>query len=575
MEDRTAPATPLRVGLMLDALSAPAWIAKILRQIEASDFATITFALVNDEPPPPQPRLARLRAPRRRHLLFHLYDRVDRRVFARPPDAFAREDLEPLLAGATVRHATPLRPKPFEHRFTPADVRAVREQELDVILRFGFNIIRGEILDCARYGVWSYHHGDNREYRGSPDLFWEIYERNPVSGTLLQVLTDDLDAGHVLYRSFHATQLSSLWRNRNAAYWKSAEFVTRRLRDAAEGRWPQIQASADFREPTPYAKAIYRRPDNRQMVRFLARLAAGFAARQLRKLVVTDEWDVRYRRASGDPGLPPGTDGFRPLPQPRGRELADPFLVEEGGRALLFVEDYAPAGGRGTIACVELHADGRPGSLEPVLEQPHHLSYPFVFRRGDEWYLVPESHEARRVELFRADEFPHRWSRAAVMLDDVRAVDATVCEHEGRWWMWVNIAVDGADVADELHLFHAAEPAGPWTPHPLNPVVSDVRLARPAGRPFVHGDRLIRPAQDCSVRYGYATVFCEVLTLSPEAYAERPVARLEPGWLPGQIGGHTYNAGAGWEVVDCARAVPRVPLPRRVLDRLAYAGLAR
>jgi methionyl-tRNA formyltransferase len=50
-------------------------------------------------------------------------------------------------------------------------------KELGVLLRFGFNILSGEILTVARYGVWSYHHGDNDYYRGGPPHFWELVER--------------------------------------------------------------------------------------------------------------------------------------------------------------------------------------------------------------------------------------------------------------------------------------------------------------------------------------------------------------------------------------------------------------
>ncbi len=56
----------------------------------------------------------------------------------------------------------------YEHRFPPEAVERIRAADLDVLLRFGFNIIRAQILETARYGVWSYHHGDNREYRGQP-----------------------------------------------------------------------------------------------------------------------------------------------------------------------------------------------------------------------------------------------------------------------------------------------------------------------------------------------------------------------------------------------------------------------
>jgi len=60
-------------------------------------------------------------------------------------------------------------------------------------------------------------------------------------------------------------------------------------------------------------------------------------------------------------------------------------------------------------------------------------------------------------------------------------------------WMFSCIAAEGARAYDELFLFHAAVPRGPWTPHRLNPVLSDARFARPAGKPFLNGTRWLRP----------------------------------------------------------------------------------
>jgi methionyl-tRNA formyltransferase len=108
----------------------------------------------------------------------------------------------------------------FVHRFPDDAIEQIREKKLDVLIRFGFNILRGEILTAARYGVWSYHHGDNDYYRGGPAYFWEVLEGNPVSGATLQVLTEELDAGTVLYKGLFATHAGfSQVRNRVQPYW--------------------------------------------------------------------------------------------------------------------------------------------------------------------------------------------------------------------------------------------------------------------------------------------------------------------------------------------------------------------
>ena len=63
--------------------------------------------------------------------------------------------------------------KGFMHRFPPEALKEIRRHEIDVFFRFGFNILRGNVLKAARYGVWNrYHHDDKDFYRGGPALFW-------------------------------------------------------------------------------------------------------------------------------------------------------------------------------------------------------------------------------------------------------------------------------------------------------------------------------------------------------------------------------------------------------------------
>ena len=116
-------ANPLRVGVMLDSLTVPAWIAHVLRQLAEAPFVELALVVLNAEPRPPAPRFARLRSPRRHHLLFQLYARVDRRVFRRDPDAFAEVAMADELRSVPKREVVPLRPGEDDRQ-----ERAVRHQ---------------------------------------------------------------------------------------------------------------------------------------------------------------------------------------------------------------------------------------------------------------------------------------------------------------------------------------------------------------------------------------------------------------------------------------------------------------
>jgi hypothetical protein len=250
---------------------------------------------------------------------------------------------------------------------------------------------------------------------------------------------------------------------------------------------------------------------------------------------------------------------YREMPAPADRFEADPFVVREGDRWWLFYEELPYATRVGRIAVREMGPRGPVGEPHVVLDPPTHLSYPFVFRHEGEWYLMPESNASKRLETWRATEFPWRWEPHKVLLDPFDGVDATLHQHsDGHWYLFANMGEPGISYDEELHLFVADSPFGPFMPHPENPVVADVRRARMAGRLFRSGGDLIRPAQRCAPLYGAGVVLHVVEELSPTTYRERVVQELSPTWDPSLIGLHSINAQDGLSVIDLQRA-SRIP----------------
>ena len=142
-------------------------------------------------------------------------------------------------------------------------------------------------------------------------------------------------------------------------------------------------------------------------------------------------------------------------------------------------------------------------------------------------------------------------------MKDVQAVDTTLFEKDGLWWLFCNIG--GKDFAsnDELNIFYSKTPLGPWIPHKRNPVKSDVRSSRPAGRLFYRNEDLFRPAQDCSKRMGGAMCLNRVTSLTTEDFKEELVTRIEPNWIKGLHGVHTLNTAGRLTMMDCFRYIPK------------------
>jgi hypothetical protein len=205
--------------------------------------------------------------------------------------------------------------------------------------------------------------------------------------------------------------------------------------------------------------------------------------------------------------------------------IADPFPYRHAGRDWLLVEDYGhPWGVRGRISRLD---PSNGSALQPVIDRPTHLSYPFIVIDDDgrTWCVPETSAERNGCVLFELTS-NGEWTERGRILEGRTIVDPTIVRIEGRWWLLCGNDAEHGSL--ELDAYYADAIVGPWTPHPLNPLERDRAHARPGGRPFVIGGRLFRPAQDCSRTYGGALTIMAIDELTPATFRERAVVRLEP-----------------------------------------------
>jgi hypothetical protein len=275
------------------------------------------------------------------------------------------------------------------------------------------------------------------------------------------------------------------------------------------------------------------------------------ACAHVRRIHYVDQWALGFRLSPE--AFPHATTLFRFKEEhpALGSSWADPFPVETTDGYHVFLEEFDVARRLGHIAVGRIRRDGTFERPEPVLERPYHLSYPFVFEWRGKWFMMPETSNAARIEVFSARRFPFEWTPEAVLFESLHAVDSTLLLVDDMWWLFTNISPHpDARNYDELYAFHGPTPFGPWTPHRRNPIKSDVRSSRGAGRFFWKGSALFRPAQDCSGRYGSATVLNRIEKLTPDEFRETEVARIEPRWRSGLSGTHTFNSCPGLTMVD-------------------------
>jgi len=341
-------------------------------------------------------------------------------------------------------------------------------------------------------------------------------------------------------------------RNRAQIREKSVQLATRALADLAENG-----ATRPAPDPRPAAHptgAPFAASDlagyGLRTVRDLAKRALNAAAERVGRRPGMFE----LRLGHGD-GLSFDPAAGVVLTPPAGTYWADPFLLEHAGALYLFYEVYDYRTGRGHLDVGRVEGD-RLVPLGTALKRPYHLSFPFVFHWGGEVWMIPETHSARRLELWRATDFPTGWELVATAFEGVSMADTVAFERDGQWWLFTNICQDSfSDHGAELHLFRIDGPMlGRIEPHPLNPVVIDSTTARGGGRVFEQGGKLYRTSQDNSHGlYGFGLNVMEVTRLDMAGYSERRARHVTGDFDDAIMACHHMDAAAGRFVIDVRR----------------------
>lgn len=209
--------------------------------------------------------------------------------------------------------------------------------------------------------------------------------------------------------------------------------------------------------------------------------------------------------------------------------VADPFLVREGDTWVLFFELFNRTSAKGEIGVAESKDLCTWDYRGVVLAESFHLSYPHVFKVGDEYFMVPESKQAGEIRLYKAEQFPLRWRFDSSLIHGEFS-DATPFFWRDRWWIFANRAPYA------LVIFSSPTLRGRYVEHPESPLFDgDAGRARPAGRIVMSNGVPHRFVQDNRDGYGKRVRMVRVAQLSRGRYREEirspdPLLKEQAGW---------------------------------------------
>jgi hypothetical protein len=515
----------LRFGVMCSGYEFQTWQAEAIARLLA-DGNQAELLIIDDNPFTHRSFLSKVYHYPWKTFLYSLCQRY----FFRPP-AKKITSMKTVLAHLPVIRCRTVN-KGYSQYFTPSDIGIIRSFNLDFILRFGFSIIRGEILEVAAFGIWSFHHDDERKYRGGPPGFWEIYYDDPVSGSVLQRLTSALDAGIILYSGFYRTITHSYSATLDRILSGTSGWPAAVARAVVHAR--NIGTGDDNLPDTLKWKTsatgapVCRAPRNMKMLRFLLKLFVNKVAFHYGDLIRSEKWNVAMTRGTMDDILS-GQFTFKAtwLPSPpAGTYYADPFVTQKNRLMHIVCEDYNYRRARGVLVHIMVDpSTGRILEKKILLSEGWHMSYPFLISHENRFYCIPESAACGKVTAYLLDELTGTLTQHGHLIEDMDAVDPTLFHYGGLWWLMFT----RKQLSDTcLYAWYSTEPFSGFRPHHNNPVKTDVRSSRPAGTPFIFNGEMYRPAQDCSATYGGGVVINRIIRLNPDEFEEEATGIIRP-----------------------------------------------
>jgi len=429
------------------------------------------------------------------------------------------------------------------YRYESSDIEKIKEMDIDVLIRGGGGILKGEILNVCTFGVLSFHHAENDINRGGPPGFWEVFYKQKSTGFMIQRLSEELDGGEVVFKgSIKTTFLYML--NWARICIKANYFLHLKLTQLN-----QSSINERIYPKKPYANSLYTVPSLSKQLQYLFQSLSIVMIKIYRKIFgfklqwhiayqFVDSWDNSVLRKS------------LKIKNPKNRFFADPCVKHYNNRNIIFVEDFDYKKNKAVISAIEINPDKSYTILGPVLDEDFHLSYPYIFEENNELFLCPETHNSNDIRLYKCTEFPMKWEFDRILIKNVSAADSNIFYYENKWWLMTNI--DSSDLSvkldyhehdSELHIFYADSlDSNNWISHPKNPVIFDSNQARNAGNINSKDGELYRVFQEQSFdMYGKKFGVTKILELNTENYKEKILFKVSPNFYNDILGTHHYS----------------------------------
>lgn len=533
----------LKCVILCSSLVLRKWQVESLRLMLKTNLVEIVLFVCEDNVTKEEVFFKKLIRYLRQNLVYKLYTRLFVKFCS-----LETEDVSNDFQDVAFIKCSTSKKEKYSEYFRDEDIAKIKSYQPDFIIRFGYNIIKGEILNIAKYGVWSYHHSDEKNYRGGPPAFWEIFRNDPITAAILQKLNENVDGGVVLKKGYFKTINHSWKETFDTVYFESSRWLAQVCIDIS------TENSSYFDNLASNSSAkMNTYPNNIEACRFLLKLFMNKIIFHFNDLFKAEKWMLAYTSHTYSSLMLKGIEEHQLFHMPCNKNeeyYADPSGFYYNKEYHIIAEYYSYKNEIASLVHYSYPSLYESHSNKIEITNDIHLSFPYVFFHQGKVFMMPESSNASSLWLYEYDG--KQFVKKHCIINEP-LVDAVLFNYNSKWWIMAARKDSLTNV--NLFIYHSEDLLGEYIHHRNNPVKSDIRSSRSAGTPFIINNILYRPAQNCSKTYGGSIVINRIKMLSEDKFVEENVVEF---FSPDKLfnkGIHTLNNFENYLIFDVKKYV--------------------
>ena len=490
----------INVGVIINSLeNQPNWVVQCIDEMRALEFVNVNLFITKD-----------FSVQKKRFKYKNVLYKIWSRVTARYADSVKQRRNISQGSADVIPISNILSIGSGFIDITENDYKKIKNYDLDIVIRFGFNLIGGKLLKIARHGTWSFHHGDDRRFRGRPSGFQEILHKMNYRSGMLQVLSKGIDNGHVLarwsikannyeyYKPLEKLRLAGakmLAREIKKLYYNPGDFYSDSRTSESNGR-------------------LYTLPSNRTFLKFLISKNINFVKSIFFKLFIQQRWRVKLIALENPVNISDNNIVSAKALDIRYKLAADPFMLDADSN-LIILECATSDVAKGKLKIYDFKKNIFLTDFEVSNE---HVSFPLVFNdpSGDV-FILPETKKSSKQLLLQWNREQGRLQQVKLHSLPIGLSDPSIIKKDGTYYLF------GTLNGCEIHVWYSDRLLGEWKEHVMNPQRIDPFGGKSAGNFFECGGKIYRWSQNYRQFYGEGIVLEEITELNKSSVKLRQI----------------------------------------------------